>query len=299
MIQLFVPTRHCSALDLITNIAGAFIGVFLAVLLEDVFLFNRPRTSAGKVRRPPDRAALVLLACWLGWFLFPLFPVMGRTALGQKFGIFIHTPVADPVSFISAALVWFVVGNLFRAAALRPARWLTAISVALIPAQFFVLDRQPVPADLAGAATGAALFALLWPARNAYRNAYWRIQAWAFLGVIVVRGLAPFQFVAAAGPFYWIPFSGFLAMVWQTGVQVVIEKFFWYGTAIWLMLATGLRPRTAIALVAVTLLGIEIAQTHLRGPTAEITDPLLAIFDGFALAKLASGAVGADSARTK
>jgi hypothetical protein len=214
---------------------------------------------------------------------------MGRTALSHKFKVFIQSPVLDLLPFISAALVWFVAGNLFRGAALRPARWLTAISVLLIPAQFFIMDRQPAPSQMLGAVAGAACFALFWPARTVYRNAYWRIQAWAFLGLIVVQGLAPFKFAAAPSAFSWIPFVGFFDMVWQTGVQVISEKFFWYGTAIWLMLETGLRAWVAIALVAATLLLIEIAQTWLPGRTAEITDPLLAIFAGFALTMIASG----------
>jgi VanZ family protein len=291
MTQLFVPPRDCSLLDLITNIFGSVIGVFLAIVLEEVFMYHRPRTSSGKPRKQPDRAALALLGCWAAWLLLPLFPVMGRTALWHKFRIFVQSPVTDWVPLISAALVWFVAGNLFRAAALRPARWLTAISVLLIPAQFFILDRQPVPSEMAGAVVGTACFAILWPARNVYKDAMWKIQAWAFLGLIVVRGLAPFQFVPGANTFSWIPFGGFFEMVWQTGAQVIAEKFFWYGTAIWLMLAAGLRAWTAIALVAATLLVIEIAQTRLPGRTAEITDPLLAIFAGFALTKIAAGAV--------
>lgn len=296
MIQVYVPSRDSSALDLITNIAGSMIGVLLAVVMEEYRIGWQPHKSH-KSPIPPDRAALALLACWLVWLWSPLFPVMGRTALAHKFKIFLQTPVVDFVPFLSAVVVWFAAGNLFRAGALRPARRLTAISVALIPAQFFIVDRQPVPAELAGAVTGAACFALFWPVRNTYRNAWWKTQAWAFLCVIVLRGLFPFKFVPAAVSFSWIPFSGFLNMDWQTGVQVMAGKFFWYGTAIWLLAATGRRLRTATVLVAATLLCIEVAQTWLPGRTAEITDPLLAIFAGFALAVITTGGVRASGSR--
>jgi VanZ family protein len=290
MIQVYVPSRDSSALDLVTNIAGSIMGVLLAVLMEEYRIGWQSRKSPIS----PDRAALALLACWLAWLWSPLFPVMGRTELAQKFKIFVQTPVVDPVPFLSAIVVWFVAGNLFRAGALRPARRLTAISVAFIPAQFFIVDRQPLPAELAGAVTGAACFALFWPMRNTYGNAWWKTQAWAFLCVIALRGLFPFKFAAAAVSFSWIPFSGFLNMDWQTGVQVIAEKFFWYGTAIWLLAATGRRLRTATAVVAATLFWIEVAQTWLPGRTAEITDPLLAIFAGFTLAVITTGGVRAD-----
>jgi hypothetical protein len=138
---------------------------------------------------------------------------------------------------------------------------------------------------LAGAAIGAACFALLWACRKAH--IYGSLTAWTFLGVIAVRGLTPFQFSPTAAPFSWIPFSGFLNMNWQAGIQVIAEKFFWYGTAIWLLRTSGMRIRTATALVAAILLGIEIAQTRLPGHVAEITDPLFAVFAGCAIVVMA------------
>ena len=273
MIQLFDPPRDCSAIDLLNNIAGCGVGVLLAIVLENHFL------PTGK---PPDRSALALLACWTVWLLFPLFPVLGRTVLLQKLSLFTQFATVDSVPFVSAVFCWFAVGSLFSAGGLRPVRRLLAISVLLIPAQFFMVDRQPVFAELLGAVGGAALFALLWRQRNTYQKPL----AWAFLGLLVFRGCAPFTFVPAAEPFWWIPFQGFLSMDWQAGVQSIAEKFFWYGTAIWLMLATGMRVVVATAMVAAILLVIEVMQTHLPGRTAEITDPLLAIFGGFVLATM-------------
>jgi VanZ family protein len=290
MTQLFVPSRDCSALDLTTNIIGSMIGVLFAILLEDVFLRNRARTASRRQleqRRRPDRAALTLLACWTLWLLFPLIPIMGTYMLRIKFGRFAHSPIMDPLPFLSIAVAWFAAGTLFRAGALRPARWLTAISVILIPAQFFIIDRQPTPAELAGAIVGAACFALFWRKRNPYGSTYWKILAWAFLATIVIRGLSPFRFQSAPVPFSLIPFAGFLNMAWQPGIQEMAQKSFWYGTAVWFMRSSGLASRTAIALVAAVLLLIEIAQTHIPGHTAEITDPLWAVFVGWALTIIA------------
>jgi len=286
-IQLFVPPRDTSLLDLATNVTGSVLGVFLGVTIEDVFLRNRALTAARKIRkpaRPPDRVALVLLGCWLIWLWFPLFPILGRTTLANKLSIFFHSPLLDLIPFLSAAVAWFAAGNFFWAGAVRPARRWTAISTGLIPTQLFILDRQPVTAELTGAVVGATCFIFLWSMRRTYKNAWWKITAWAFLATIVVRGLAPFRFFAAATTsFSWIPFSGFLTMNWQTGVQVIAEKSFWYGSAIWLLRASGMSVLKATALVAATLLGIEIAQTHLTGRVAEITDPLWGIFAGCAI----------------
>jgi VanZ family protein len=290
MIQLFVPGRDTSALDLATNIIGSMIGVMLAVVLEDVLVLRRSRLvsrQTGRKLKSPDRAALALLFCWLSWLWFPLFPVLGRTQLLNKADLFLHAPFAQSAAFFSAMLAWIAAGSLLQAAALRPVRRLLAISVAVIPLQVFVVDRQPLVAAFAGAVVGAASFALLWPMRKTHRQAYWNTTAWAFLAVIVFRGLSPFQFSPAAVPFEWIPFSGFLNMNWQSGIQVIAEKFFWYGTAIWLMRRSGIQTVPATALVATVLMGIELAQTHLPSHVAEITDPLWAIFTSGAMVVMA------------
>lgn len=286
LIQLFVPSRDCSLLDLVCDIIGSVFGVVLATMLADVF----PRKPIlGARGKQPEFGAVALLFCWIGSFLFPLFPVMGRTALGQKLGIFLHAPVGDPVLILTAALVWLTAGNLFQSGAFSSPRWLTVLSVAIIPAQFLVVDRQPSPATLAGALVGAVCFALFWPRRNVYRNAGTKVLAWVFLGMLIVRGLAPFEFDGPAASFSWIPFNGFLETPWQTGIQILAEKFFLYGASVWLLRAAGLRNGMATVVTAAALLGIEIAQTRLPGRTAEITDPLLAILAGFALAILARG----------
>jgi VanZ family protein len=290
MVQLFVPTRDTSALDLSTNVIGSMIGVVLGIVLEDVLVLRRARVTATQSRRhrkTPDRSAATLLFCWLSWLWFPLFPVLVRTVLLPKIDLFLHARFAQPVPFLSAMLAWMAAGNLLQAAALRPARRWLAISVAFVPLQLFIVDRQPVAAAFAGAIAGTLAFTLLWPLRKSHRGTYWKITAWAFLAVIVFRGLAPFHFSVAALPFEWIPFSGFLNMNWQSGIQVIAEKFFWYGTAIWLMRRSGMRVVPATALIAVVLLGIELTQTHLPGHVAEITDPLWAIFTSAAMVAIA------------
>jgi VanZ family protein len=296
LIQLYVPSRDTSLLDLATNVAGAASGVFLGVVAEDVFLESRALADVErKTARQPDRVALGLLGCWLVWLTFPLFPVLGRTVLGYKLRVFLASPLGDPVPLLSAFAAWFLAGNLLVAVALPPARKLIAVLTLLIPTQLFIVDRQPAMSEFAGAVAGACCFAILRGWRRGHRKAWWRATASFFLAVILVRGMAPFQFSGAGvNSFSWIPFSGFLKMNWQNGVGVFAEKSFWYGGAIWLLRAAGMRLRDSTAAVAAILLAIEAAQTHLAGRVAEITDPLWAVFAGCAMAIVYSRRVRAD-----
>jgi VanZ family protein len=272
--QLWEPLRDTSLLDVITNVMGAALGVALALLFEDIAV-PRPRRAQPL---PVDRSALALAFCWGAWLIFPLFPVLGLYVLRRKLAAFAHSPLLAPVTFLSAAAVWYAAGLLMNAAGIRRStRWLR-ISILAIPAQFFVVDRQPVPSDLLGALAGFVLFAFRPRMKPVSRS-----EAAAFSALLVLRGLSPFRFVATATAFSWIPFSGVLYSEWQQAVLTLLGKMFYYATAIWLFRAAGVRMFQSIAFVAAILAAIEVLQTHLPGRTPEITDPLLAILMGFVL----------------
>jgi hypothetical protein len=158
------------------------------------------------------------------------------------------------------------------ASGLRRAKvWLGA-SLLLLPAQFAIVSRQPTRVEMLGSIAGFLLF-LVWGFRGS------RAVAWGFLGLLVVRGLAPFH-LGEAHRFLWIPFEGFLEMNWQTGIEVLLEKVFYYGSAVWLLRVTGMRLRVACGVVVILLGCIEGIQAHVPGRTAEVTDPLLALLVG-------------------
>ncbi len=277
MAQLFTPTRVTSMMDVTANVCGTALGVALAAVF-DALALRRPFSSPW---RSPDRGALLLVIFWVGLLWFPFFPVLGFYVPSRKFAVLLHSPLFAPVSFLSSAAAWFAAGLLFRAAGLRIPRAWAAVALLAIPAQIFIATRQPLPAELAGAAAGVLLFVLRPPAK-----AVQPFEAWAFFAVLAFRGLAPFRFAPAAAAFDWFPFGGVLASGWQPALLVLTGKVFYYGAAIWLLNAAGMRLWRSAASVAALLAAIEIVQTHLPGRTPEITDPLLALFIGFGLSTL-------------
>jgi VanZ family protein len=281
LLQLFIPERHCSAVDVITNIIGSILGVIAALLFQEL------SDDSGAPREPlfariPDETALALLFCSAAYQMAPFFPIMGRTLLSHKLSIFFRLPLIAIVPFLSAAFFWFVCGVLLQAANLEPARLWLGISLLVIPCQIGIISRQPAPAELLGAATGFLLFATLAAAIVRAPQAT-RIVSASFLLLLIVRGLAPFHFVPQPHYFTWTPFGGFLNMDWQQGMIVILEKLFYYGAAIWLLRAAGLRLAFATAIVAAVLMAIEIAQIWIPGRTAELTDPILAILIGIGM----------------
>jgi hypothetical protein len=246
----------------------------LAVLFEKI-AGPLPRRS-----RPIaiDRGALMLVFCWAVWLVFPFFPMLSQHELHRRLLVFVHSPVLAPVSFVSAAAVWFTLGLLITAAGIRQSVALLGFSILAIPAQFLIADRQPVPSDLLGAIAGFLLFT-----SRSRKKTVTKTEAWVFSVMLVLRGLSPFRFVPESADFTWIPFGGALNAEWQFAVLVMLEKVCYYATAIWLLRNAGIRLLHSVVVVAVILAAIEIAQTHLPGRTAETTDPILAIIMGFVL----------------
>ena len=116
------------------------------------------------------------------------------------------------------------------------------------------------------------------------RRSRWAIGlATGFLLLIVVRGFAPFHFIARAQTFSAIPFLSVLTTEWIVGFPVYLRKSFEYGASIWLLRQAGLRLTSATLLVATLLAGIEVAQIYLPGRTPESTDPVLALILGLVI----------------
>lgn len=277
MTQLYVPGRDSSLNDLAVNIGGAAIGVVLGVFLES---WARTAVFRHPLSVPGDRAAFLLLFITFTARLFPFLPLFGLYQPKLKLLRFVASPVFDPVAVLSAVASWYVVGRLLSTAGIaRPARWL-AVALLSFPLQIILRQQQPTRSALLGSLIGIAAFTALAQTRPVAR---W--EGWAFLFLLVLRGLTPFT-LSAPQPFHWVPFAGSLGADWQGGVVILLEKASYYGAAVWLLRTSGMRYRSSAIVVAAVLAGIEVAQIRLPGRTPEVTDPIMAILIGFGLAML-------------
>lgn len=272
--QLYTPTRDTSLLDLSTNTIGSAIGVAVAVWFERIADPWRLRLREAGA----DRGALMLVFCWAAWQFFPFFPVIGTYAPMRKVVGLAAGPLFAPMQFVSAAAVWFALGLLLSRSGVPHSRKWLAYSVLAVPTQLFIAGRRPTLSDFLGAIAGCLLFAARPRAKGVSEP-----EAWAFLAVVILRGLSPFRFVAAASAFNWIPFAALLQTEWQYAVEVLLGKIFFYTAAIWLLRRAGMKLRLATAIPSLWLASIEVVQTHLPGRTPEITDPILATLMGFVL----------------
>jgi VanZ family protein len=266
MLQLFDVSRTCSVLDLVSNTAGGAAGVWLAQAYgKGVTRLLGDARARASLRPSP---ALLLLGSWIGYEIFPLIPFLRLSPIRMKVFALLHPAPFSLLQASSSAFEWLAVARLLRE--VRLGAGTLPLLMLLIPGKLFLASRSFTWPELAGA-IAAWIF---WNSRLFEDEKGTRLLAWFGAAVLLLRGLAPFHWQSAPGPFSWKPFAGFFEAAKDSAVLVFFEKTFLYGTAVWLFSQCGYSIVAAALGVAGMLGVIELAQTHLPGRTAEITDPL-------------------------
>lgn len=266
MLQAYVRARRSNIFDILANGLGTGAGVALAIAFA----------ASSRRLRSRDAGALAVITCWIGWLWFPFVPILHTEVVGTKLEILLRPSGIDFLSLVSAFANWYLAGLLISSAGFRYVKVTTIMSLALLLGQVCIAGRQPSFSHLIGATAGVAVSIL----GLGFRRTWFAIS---FLGLIALRGLSPFH-LQAPQRFEWTPFWGPLHSDWLVAVQVLLEKVYFYSAAIWSFQSAGVRLLRATVVVGAVLLFIECCQIFLRGRTAEITDPLLALLIGFALA---------------
>jgi VanZ family protein len=265
LLQLYDDSRTSSALDVVSNVAGAAAGVGLAFLYgrRVARLLANPRMTA--VARPS--AALLLLCCWLGYQSFPLIPQLSRTQLSLKLSLLLRPSSFSVIQGLGTFIAWLMLARLLETVSgARTIFWM----LLLLPARLFITGRTFTWPE----AIGAVCACILWRRGLCRFESRTALLAWLAVTLLLLRGLAPYHWQSTASAFSWMPFGGFLEAEQGVSGMVFFDKTFLYGTTLWLFHKAGYPSPIFISALAVLLGIIEVLQTHLPGRTAEITDPL-------------------------
>jgi VanZ family protein len=265
ILQVYVPGRDCSLLDVAYNVSGTLAGAAAALVFR-----SRIENLAGRRHGRWGLAAWVLIACWAGYQLYPLIPHLSRTRLREGLLVLVRPGTVSPVEVWSAAAEWLAVALLLSALgrALRPG-WL-AVAMLSLPLRLLIVDRHTGLEEILGAAAALLIWSGIGPLSPG-------ACAWVLGSAIAARGLAPFRFSAAPRHFSWIPFGASMEDASVFAVVVLFRKAFDYGAEVWLLAEAGVPYVWGGAGVACALAAFEWAQRWLPGRSAEITDPLLAL----------------------
>jgi len=273
ILQVYVPGRDPSILDVASNLLGGCAGALLGLLYRPVLEKRLQRPSAGQ------GSAGFLLALWAISRWYPFFPALSRHHLAEIAAIFRNTPVA-PIDVCHSLAVWFAAVLAFRTVAGRSRPLELLAAVAALAGGLFVAGRGITASD----AAGAVLAILLWAALPENRRPS---VALALLVIaIAARELAPFHFAAAASPFWWVPFAATFQSERAAAVAVLAGKAFDYGMVLWLLRGRHSGPAWSASGFAAALLACEMAQRYVPGRIPEITDSVLVLLLAIVLQRL-------------
>ena len=272
LLQYFDEGRVTDAPDIYANTLGTVIGAMAGSFLAESIRW--PFLSEIAVARVPT----LLLVAWVGYRLFPFVPTLDLHKYWSAIKPVMLNPDPTYYDLLRYTAMWLGIGALIEAIVGMRRGWLffSLFIVGILVGKIMIVDATLNTGEIAGAAVAIAAWIIL-GFRPALRTT---LIALFFCAYVVAERLEPFQFAATPGPFSWIPFRGFMSGDLAIDVMAFLQKFFLYGSLIWLLTQAGWRLRSAIISTALMLFIASEAECFLLGRSAEITDALMALVIG-------------------
>jgi VanZ family protein len=275
--QTHVTGRTSSVVDLVLNIVSTAAGVMLARFTMDGHARRGARAYV------TDGFAGVLAISWVAYRLVPFVPTIDFQHVKDAIKPLMTMSNFEIMTFLRYGICWCVFAFAARRAMPNVRAWLllpvTGLLAALAP--LFITGRVMRLEEFAA----IALASLVWLSVGATSRLRSVLAVLVAITVIYVE-LTPFNFSAINQEFSWLPFGGFITGSVEIGVFALLEKFFLYGSLIWLLVQMRLPARTATVVVALMLLALEALQIFIPGRSPEITDAILVVVAGWVCALL-------------
>lgn len=255
-LQVFVPGRSASLMDIGMNMIGVALGASLLVLAHwsgwSKYLLPLARQPEG----------WLLLFCLLHQ-LAPFIPLSPDKA--WRLIVYQWTEMAfDPALLLAETLGWALLFRLVDPVSLLARR--LAPLVLLLSA--FVWANGLQPEELLGLLLAYGLY---------WGRQYWSLR-WLLplaLGYWLWRTLLPWQWLDTRQPFYWLPFASLMHVPIAWAIQQSLAKLFWLAAMLYLGSLWPLVRRYWLLLLLVVLVLVETLQLFLPRHAAETTDAVL------------------------
>ena len=272
LAQFYDAGRVTNMSDVYLNTSGAALGAIAALVLASAGR-HLPATEIAV-----DPIPVLLLVAMLGYHLFPYVPTIDLRKYWHSVRALILAPSLPPYPLLRYAAVWLTVSCLIGAiAGFKRSCVLLVLFVAFVFAGEILIENLALSLP---EVVGAALAVGVWFAIGRSRRAAALLTGIVLCGAIAAARLEPFNFQAPARAFGWLPFRSFLSGSLSINVTSFLEKFFFYGSLIWLSIEAGLSLSPATLLVALFLFVTSVAEIYLPGRSAEITDALMVLMIG-------------------
>lgn len=267
--QYYDEGRRPTATDVYSNVLGTALGAAAGCVMQTNVRWPGLREAA------LNRVPILLLTAWLAYRLYPYVPTIDLHKYWDALKPVVLHPSLTAYDLFRHTTIWLAIGALIGGIGGHRRAWLLfpLFAGTVLGAKVLIITTMLSLAEVSGAAL-ALLLLLFLPSRKRLRAGI----AGLLLGIYVVTlRLEPFEFFPVPGPFGWVPFLSFTQGSIEVNVMSFLEKFFLYGSLIWLLSEALLPLWFSTALVGATLFLTSWAQTYLPGRSAEITDAVMAL----------------------
>ena len=277
LAQYYDAGRVTNMSDVYLNTFGTWLGA-----MGGAVAVSRP-ALVGVLSVKPIPTLLVI--AFLGYRLFPYVPTIDLHKYWNALKpLFLH-PGASPAAVFHYFALWLVASFLMdQVAGGRKSLVFVAFLMAFVFAAKVLIVSLAVTLP---EVVGATLAYAFWITISGCPRIAAPVVAVILCAAITMLRLEPFNFRATPGIFSWLPFRGFLGGSLEINIASFFEKFFLYGSLVWIAVQAGLSFRVATLLVTALLFSTSLAEVYLPGRSAEITDALIALMTGVIFATLA------------
>jgi VanZ family protein len=268
LAQFYDQGRVTNMSDVYLNTFGTLSGAAAA------FVFDRVWRAPVLRNVSTHPVPVMLLVAMLGYRLYPYVPTIDLHKYWQSLKPVFLTPEVAPYRIFHDFALWVTACTLVADVAPNYRRVAIALFCAFVLAgEIVIVDQSLTVPELSGAGL-AVLVAAVLPQR---RRGTALFVAVVLGTMIILRRLEPFTFQAPVVGFGWMPFAGFIEGSRTADTREFAEKFFLYGSCIWILRQAGLRLHYAAAVTAFMLLATSYLEIYLPGRSAEITDAVMSL----------------------
>lgn len=279
-LQYYDAGRDTEATDFYANVLGTAIGASVGWVFGQDFRWPLLREISA------NRVPALLLTAWLGYRLYPYVPTIDLHKYWHAVKPVIVYPHLTPYSLFRHIAVWLSICVMIEKMVgdQRAVGLIKRFAAFLIFSCVLIISTQVTLPQILGMVIAFGTWKAL-PTPRARVIVAATLMA-AYVGMF---RLAPFQFSDVAGHFSWMPFLSFMEGSIDIDVQSFFEKFFLYGSLIWLLCQAGMAVRFASLFTMGLLLAASGVEIFIPGRSAEVTDAILALVIGEFIRAVESG----------
>lgn len=276
ILQIFLPARDAALADVIWNMAGMLCGA----LAGGYITTNRPGLTS---LSPDQMTPLFLLVGIVAIEWFPLVPSLDLELIKHNLKLFGSTPVSWGTPLWQGIAVAMLAGHLLAyGIKLRDSTfWLALLLIAIGIGKLFIKDMSTQPSAQVGLALGGMGWAVTRHVAEVHRRT---VVGLLLILCYTASALHPYELRDVIAGISWLPFATMLEGSMIHNVQSLASNLIFYVSILYVgARATG---RLASATLGLTLwvLVMELMQTLIKGRAADITEPILVLLVGQALA---------------